>query len=575
MKKIFAILCATVALFSCSQSDVLEIEKTQDQTPQGTPVNFNITVEDEGATKARKTSWATGDVIYIKFKGIDTKFMTITYNASTSTWTPRAYTLPTSGTPASTTFETSDFSGISDADRKLGAMHFPIAVNAKYNRVLNSDYLALQTNNTYTYSYYMYQSEAVYTFDGTDVNITLSLKKPAENVVLFHIDGIQANAEDYSLKIIGTDTETYRCTSRGIKFDGTIGIARVGGENLAVQGIPDSDGAIFAVWLYSGFDSAKELTFTVIGPDCDYTISGNMKLNAGYQYSLPALNSSKWSLQNCGFSVSSTQKVLFSPGNLQYQASTGTWRFAEHQWESIKDAAGNTTTSGRDTQANWIDLFGWGTSGYNHGATNYQPWQSENDASKYYAYGDYSKNLYDGDGKADWGYNAISNGGNEENSGWRTPKNDEWNYLLYTRTASTVNNKSNARFTMAEINTDGAGVKGLIIFPDLYIGGTPTGVTWGTINAGISTYTNSTQCTTAGWAALEAAGCVFLPVTGYRSVNVIYSPERGMYWSSDSYQSSDKRYSYDMKFSTEGSIVGSGYSYYRHSGMAVRLVKNK
>lgn len=35
------------------------------------------------------------------------------------------------------------------------------------------------------------------------------------------------------------------------------------------------------------------------------------------------------------FSVNSTQQVYFSKGNLQYQASTKTWRFAEHQWDFI------------------------------------------------------------------------------------------------------------------------------------------------------------------------------------------------------------------------------------------------
>ena len=31
------------------------------------------------------------------------------------------------------------------------------------------------------------------------------------------------------------------------------------------------------------------------------------------------------------FSVSATQQVHFSQGNLQYRASTNSWRFAEHQ----------------------------------------------------------------------------------------------------------------------------------------------------------------------------------------------------------------------------------------------------
>ena len=70
------------------------------------------------------------------------------------------------------------------------------------------------------------------------------------------------------------------------------------------------------------------------------------------------------------FSVSETEKVRFSKGNLQYQASTNTWRFAENQWDYIGE--GNTNASA--SYEGWIDLFSWGTSGYDHGATCYQPW---------------------------------------------------------------------------------------------------------------------------------------------------------------------------------------------------------
>ena len=63
------------------------------------------------------------------------------------------------------------------------------------------------------------------------------------------------------------------------------------------------------------------------------------------------------------FSVAEGHQVLFSPGNLQYLASTGEWRFAQHQWDVVGNAAGNTTAQadGRDSQPYWIDLFCWGT----------------------------------------------------------------------------------------------------------------------------------------------------------------------------------------------------------------------
>jgi len=56
------------------------------------------------------------------------------------------------------------------------------------------------------------------------------------------------------------------------------------------------------------------------------------------------------------FSVSATKKVCFSQGNLQYQGSTNSWRFATHQYDFIGNAAGNTAPS--ESQTEWMDLFG-------------------------------------------------------------------------------------------------------------------------------------------------------------------------------------------------------------------------
>ena len=44
------------------------------------------------------------------------------------------------------------------------------------------------------------------------------------------------------------------------------------------------------------------------------------------------------------FSVSSSIKVQFSQGNLQYQASTNTWRFADNQWDFIGEANKNISS---------------------------------------------------------------------------------------------------------------------------------------------------------------------------------------------------------------------------------------
>ncbi len=64
------------------------------------------------------------------------------------------------------------------------------------------------------------------------------------------------------------------------------------------------------------------------------------------------------------FSVSATDSVLFSPGNLQWSATgshavagggtaAGTWRFALNQWDMIGAANSNVSS----TYTGWIDLI--------------------------------------------------------------------------------------------------------------------------------------------------------------------------------------------------------------------------
>ena len=210
-------------------------------------------------------------------------------------------------------------------------------------------------------------------------------------------------------------------------------------------------------------------------------------------------------------------KVWFSKGNLQYQPSTGTWRFAENQW-NVCDTTLNEHPSPDYTEGNpaWIEFFGWGTSGYDHGAINYQPWSTNSTASNYIAYGQVENNLFDQTGKADWGYNAISNGGNTENSGWRTLTKDEWNYLLTERP------KASQLFGQGQV----AGMNGLIILPDDWM--LPNGFSF---VSGLSHWKNS--YTAEQWQKMELAGAVFLPAAGMREgTKLLHMMGSGNYWSS-------------------------------------------
>lgn len=140
----------------------------------------------------------------------------------------------------------------------------------------------------------------------------------------------------------------------------------------------------------------------------------------------------------CGkFSVSETKQVYFSKGNLQYQASTDTWRFAERQYDRI--LADNRFRS--SSYSGWIDLFDWGHSGYG----NLEPYLVKNTYSyslsdlRFINYSELNPLPDDIREKGiagtyyDWGmFNEIVNGGNVKGL-WRTLTAEEWMYLVAKR----------------------------------------------------------------------------------------------------------------------------------------------
>jgi hypothetical protein len=255
------------------------------------------------------------------------------------------------------------------------------------------------------------------------------------------------------------------------------------------------------------------------------------------------------------FSVSATHQVHFSQGNLQYQASTNTWRFAEHQYDYVGSANSNISP----TYSGWIDLFGWGTSGWDSGAECYQPWSTSILNSDYYPGGSEFNGLMGAYAEADWAWhNAISNGGNETHQ-WRTLTRSEWVYLLGNRT-----NASSKRGT-GNIN----GVGGLIILPDSWT--QPSGCPQ--FNPSFSSSYGDwsrNSYTLAQWAQMESAGAVFLPAAGYRfGTDVSDVGDNGSYWSSTPYNAHD---AYFMNFNSLD--LYATYSNGRIGGFSVRPVQD-
>ncbi len=204
------------------------------------------------------------------------------------------------------------------------------------------------------------------------------------------------------------------------------------------------------------------------------------------------------------FSVSDSTKVYFSQGNLQYQASTNTWRFAENQWDYVLAYYRNSSFNDF-----WIDLFGWGTTGYN--------------------------------GK------KISNGGNQAGQ-WRTLTSSEWNYLISGRA------QANRLMGHGRVNN----VNGLILLPDSWATETPSSVRF--------TYDPDE------WAVMQSYGAVFLPAVGYRDGAAVSDVgSYGLYWSSSA-DGGNEAYCLDFN-STFVNTYYYGYRFYGLSVRLVQDVK--
>lgn len=266
------------------------------------------------------------------------------------------------------------------------------------------------------------------------------------------------------------------------------------------------------------------------------------------------------------FTIGENTAVHFSQGNLKAVTTSGwssfDWYFMDNQYDIVEQA--NTDIANEYSGKTVVTLLGWGTSGYNHGATNYKPNNTGTSGKDYKAYNNAWNTLYSSNGTADWGYNKIKNSVNEENK-WRTLKKAEYVYLFQTR------NDAASKWGYATVND----MHGIIIIPDSFDDPYKNGGN------------DAFDGTTTGWDAnvyslenwnhyMEPAGAVFLPAAGQRSGGVLNQTyggtqikpgDYGFYWSSDNNSTSNAE---ALKFVSNSITVTSIEG--RGKGHSVRLV---
>jgi hypothetical protein len=220
-------------------------------------------------------------------------------------------------------------------------------------------------------------------------------------------------------------------------------------------------------------------------------------------------------------------QVSFSQGNLQYQASTQTWRFAPNQYDMI----GSDNSNISDSYTGWIDLLGWGTG---NNPTN----SSTNN-------GDYS--IF-----TDWGVNAISNGGNTANM-WSTLTKDEWRYIMKERP------DAKKKYAYARVDNR----TGVVLLPDMWT--LPDSCVF---FPGMS-YIDSNDYDARMWKKMEDAGAVFLPSASYR-VGTEITYFTGRYWTATE-DFTNGAWGFAFSGNGKAGVVSYNHRYY---GFAVRLVED-
>ncbi len=345
-------------------------------------------------------------------------------------------------------------------------------------------------------------------------------------------------------------------------------------ERVFSSGVPYIDerqfGAYSKYWTANAHDASDASSVAFLFKDRNYSVAGThthrnsglpVRLVQDYQpQPTPQRTVTPPPAPKQGlFSISETQKVNISRGNLQYQASTKKWRFAQRQFDRCGIGGDESTVYWNDngtqrkcdnsqiseTYGGWIDIFGWGTSGV--GDAN-PPYFTETKIAQYpYSW-------------SDWGQNTI---GTYAPNKWRTMTIDEWKYLIERRKVDGDAGYSFVRLKFGSNPTDT--VTGVIIYPDDF---TWSDVDISAIGVGKEKFT---EIDATIWNALEQVGCVFLPGSGYRSKNKILAfYTNGFYWSATA---EDKDNAYLMRFFNDDHNINY-ISYFTYFGLAVRLVRD-
>ena len=393
------------------------------------------------------------------------------------------------------------------------------------------------------------ESYKTYTFPVTSAGANVKVINPWGHGSLYNLDMQKFNnsrASDGRLTIPTNLLSLYiRFNAYGVDNDDWVAKNTV----AHIQAVDGTAPGMLAVSADPGYHATDNTVYVSVAFNEIVKVTGT-----------PTLNTSNWG--SLSYVAGDGTNVLTFSGvipenasdNLDITEISGT----------VKDLAGNDFTGSSVTPSDpYTGSFTINANGgkvqFSKGNLQYVNgnWQFADNQYDYFgaAQSDNHKDLF--------GYNDYST----PDASWFNMSHDQWKYIFTTR--SVTNTLSDgARYTMATLVGTDKNYKGLIIFPDDYTHPDGTGFVAGTYN-NYSDFTATVSL--AGWALMEAAGCVFLPAAGYKAYNYNNPADYGVEvcFNTTTTSSSGRYYTPSFRKNKVGLDDDSNYN----SWTAVRLVQ--
>ncbi len=280
MKKAIVFLSALLALVGCNK------EMTQ---PESTPTVFNITVNYGDGTKAAKTGWENGDVVYVFFSTVEApKYLKLSYNG---TWTATKYNGATE----------EDFDITSNG--KMTAIYLPYGNSETVSAKNETSFVF---GNSYT-SYYLKAEKADYTVSGGVVSGTLNMVAP-EGFVQFampHTNGTTKFFRETAVAYTLSEAHLTPCAFASVAADGTISNVTGYSAGDPITGYFYGVGTARTINFSGILDTpgvATDYAFSFVNnngtvatyDDVTYTLSGNRTIAAKDAIKFPTIDNSAW-----------------------------------------------------------------------------------------------------------------------------------------------------------------------------------------------------------------------------------------------------------------------------------------